>query len=67
MIYAAYAILCKTPVAWGVLALFVLVTFVPNMVRALACVINWFRVPGCPLTDSRPLPLSPHRSRRTSR
>lgn len=33
MIYAAYAILCKTPVAWGVLALFVLATFVPNMVR----------------------------------
>ena len=35
MIYAAYAILCKTPVAWGVLALFVLATFVPNMVRVI--------------------------------
>ena len=40
MIYAAYAILCKTPVAWGVLALFVLATFVPNMVRAIRAFVG---------------------------
>ena len=33
MIYSAYALLTKSRLAWGVLALFVGVTFVPNMVR----------------------------------
>lgn len=33
LIYCAYALLCQSKVAWGILASFVLITFVPNMIK----------------------------------
>ncbi len=33
LIYLAYCLLCKSRAAWGILAFFVLVTFVPNMMK----------------------------------
>jgi len=33
LIYCAYALLCQSKAGWGILASFVLITFVPNMIK----------------------------------
>lgn len=68
MIYAAYALLTKSRLAWGVLALFIGMTFVPNMVRACALWTVCASVVRLadPLSPPAKTGHAPDRSRRTS-